>query len=162
MTLPALTAWDWAVGLIVFLSIAFGIWRGLIRTVFALLGWVAALLAIPLLGPVAVDSMGLVDYAWVAYVLVFVAVWIIVRLIGRVLARGARSAGLAGVDRLLGGAIGVARAVLIIGVIVVAAKVSGANESASWKLSFTRPLLEYILTTLEPYLPEKVGGVVRT
>lgn len=154
-----LTAWDYGLALIGLLSIGFGLWRGLIRTVFALAGWVAALVAVPSLGPIAADSMALLDNAWVAYVLVFLVALIGTRMLGGMLARGAKSAGLAGVDRLLGGALGVARALLILVVIVIAAKMSGLNESPSWKLSLSRPLLEQTLRFIEPYLPEKISGI---
>ena len=154
-----LTAWDYGLALIGLLSIGFGLWRGLIRTVFALAGWVAALVAVPSLGPIAADSMALVDNTWVAYVLVFLVALIGTRMLGGMLARGAKSAGLAGVDRLLGGALGVARALLILVVIVIAAKMSGLNESPSWKLSLSRPLLEQTLRFIEPYLPEKISGI---
>lgn len=157
--MPELTAWDYGLALIAFVSIGFGLWRGLIRTVFALAGWVIALVAVPSLGPIAADSMSLNDNAWVAYVVVFLVALIGTRMLGGLLARGAKSAGLAGADRLLGGALGVARALLILAVMVVAAKVGGLNESASWKMSLSRPLLEQTLKFIEPYLPEKLSGI---
>lgn len=160
--MPELTAWDYGIGLILLISSAFGLWRGLVRTVFALAGWVAALLSLPFLGPIAVDAMSLTSNFWFAYVLVFLGVLIGVRIIGNLIARGVRSAGLGGLDRLLGGAIGVARAVLIIVVLVIGAKLSGLNEQASWKLALSRPVLEALLAAVEPYLPEQVSGIRRT
>ena len=160
--MPELTSWDYSLLLIAVVSIGFGLWRGLIRTVFALAGWVVALIAVPSLGPVAADSMALNENAWVAYVIVFLVALIGTRLLGGLLARGAKSAGLAGVDRLLGGGLGVARALLILAVIVVLAKASGLNQTASWKMSLSRPLLDQTLKFIEPYLPEKLSGIKQT
>ncbi len=160
--MPELTAWDYGLALIAVVSIGFGLWRGLIRTVFALAGWVIALVAVPSLGPIAADSMALSENAWVAYIVVFLVALIGTRMIGGLLARGAKSAGLAGVDRLLGGGLGVARALLILAVLVVAAKAGGLNQNASWKMSFSRPLLEQTLKFIEPYLPEKLSGIKQT
>lgn len=160
--MPELTAWDYGLLLIGFVSIAFGLWRGFIRTVFALAGWVLAVAAIPTLGPLAAQAMSLTDNAWVAYVLVFLVALIGTRLLGGLLARSAKSAGLAGVDRLLGAGLGVLRALLVVAVIVIVAKLSGLNESASWKLSYSRPVLEETLKFIEPFLPDRLSGIKRT
>ncbi len=160
--MPELTAWDYGLALIALVSIGFGLWRGLIRTVFALAGWIIALVAVPSLGPIAADSMALNENAWVAYIVVFLVALIGTRMVGGLLARGAKSAGLAGVDRLLGGGLGVARALLILTVLVVAAKAGGLNQSAAWKSSFSRPLLDQTLKFIEPYLPEKLSGIKQT
>lgn len=160
--MPELTAWDYGIGLIGLVSIGFGLWRGLVRTVFALAAWVAALLALPTLAPIAVDALALSDHAWVAYVLVFLAVLVGVRLLGGIVARGVKSAGLAGIDRLLGAALGAVRAALIVAILVVLAKLSGMNENPAWKLAFSRPILERMLAVMEPYLPERISGIRRT
>ena len=91
--MPELTGWDYLAAIIVLLSVGFGFWRGLIKTVFALAGWLGALLAIPTLAPLLVTQTGMQANAWVIYVGVFLAVLIGIRLLGRALARGAKSAG---------------------------------------------------------------------
>ena len=156
-----LTGWDYLAGVIVLLSVGFGFWRGLIKTVFALAGWLAALLAIPTLAPLLVVQTGMQNNAWVIYIAVFLVVLIGVRLVGRALARGARSAGLGGADRGLGALLGAGRALIVIVALVAVAKAAGLTEHASWQSALSRPLLEQVLTWIEPYLPEKVSGIRR-
>ena len=160
--MPELTGWDYLAAIIVLLSVGFGFWRGLIKTVFALAGWLGALLAIPTLAPLLVTQTGMQANAWVIYVGVFLAVLIGIRLLGRALARGAKSAGLGGADRGLGALLGAGRALIVILALVAVAKAAGLTEHASWKGALSRPLLEQALSWVEPYLPEKVTGIRKT
>lgn len=157
-----LTGWDYLVVFIVLLSVGFGLWRGLIKTVFALAGWLAAVFSIPMLAPMLVEQSGMQSNAWVIYVAVFLAVLIGVRWIGRILARGVRSVGLGSIDRGLGGVLGAGRALIILMAIVTAAKLAGLTEQSAFKAAWSRPVLEQMLSWVEPYLPQSVSGIRRT
>jgi membrane protein required for colicin V production len=160
--MASLTGWDWFVLLVALFSIGFGLMRGFVRTVFALAGWLIALIATPIVAPMLVPYSGLQSYPWAVYLVLFVLILIGVRQAGRMIARGLRSAGLGGADRGLGALLGVARAAIIIAIAAVAAHAVGLSESASWQEAWSRPLLDRMVNLLEPYLPEQISGIRRT
>ena len=109
-----LTAWDWFVLATVVLSIGLGFIRGLVRTIFALAAWVVSLLGVPVamhwLVPVLPPEL---PYALLV-VVIFLTLFIGVRMLGSLAFRALRGIGLGGADRLLGGALGAVRAAVII------------------------------------------------
>ncbi len=157
-----LTGWDWFVGVVALLSIGIGLIRGFVRTVFALAGWLAAAIATPILSPILVAMIGMQDNPWVIYVLVFVGVLLLIRLTGGMLARALGRAGLGGADRAMGALLGAARALLLIGLAAIAAKVAGLSETVAWKDALCRPMLDGIVQWAQPYLPEKLSGIRKT
>lgn len=160
--IASLTGWDWFLLVTSLLSIAAGLWRGLMRTVFGLAGWAAALIGTPLLAPWLIGASGLSGYPWVVYVLLFVAILVGVRLVGALLARGLKKAGLGGADRVLGGVLGAARAAIVIVIAIVAARALGMTGGPAWQQALTRPALDAIVAMMEPYLPERMSGIRRT
>jgi membrane protein required for colicin V production len=148
-----LTGWDWFVAAALLVSTILGLLSGLVRTVFALAGWVVALLGAPIATPILLDATGWDLHPFFVMVVLFFALLVAVRLIGAALARALSSIGLGGVDRLLGAVLGVARALLIIAVVAAAARWLGADEKPSWQQALTRPLLERLVAFVEPLLP---------
>ena len=157
-----LTGWDWFVLLIALFSIGFGLMRGFVRTVFALAGWLVALIATPVVAPALMPYFGLQSFPWVVYIVLFVLILIGVRMAGGLIARGLKSAGLGGADRAMGALLGVARAIIIIAIVAIAARAIGLTGSPSWQQAWSRPLLDQMVSMLEPYLPERVSGIKRT
>ena len=115
--LAQLTGWDYLVLLVALLSIGIGMLRGMARTVADLASWLVAFLAAPVVGTLVAPLLGLQEYRPLVITLGFVAVFMLVRLLGVALARGLSAMGLAGADRALGGLIGTLRAILVIAVI---------------------------------------------
>ncbi len=162
LSLDVLTGWDWFVLLVFLLSISLGVWRGLVRTVFGLAAWVTALIGAPLLAPAVVDAVGMQAYPWVVIVLLFVAILVAVRLLGSALARLLGKVGLGGADRGLGGALGAARALLLILLAVVAARMLEMDQNSAWRNALSRPLLEALVQWVEPHLPQRQINVRQT
>lgn len=155
MTLAMLTGWDYLIGLTLVISVLLGLFRGLMKTVFALAGWVVAFVGAPVVSPPFVELTGLQQYPWVILVLAFFVLFILVRSIGILLAKLMSSAGLGGADRALGGLIGAARALLIVAVVAVVGHALGWHQSASWQQAVSRPLLDTIVANVIPYLPAR-------
>ena len=152
--LAALTGWDWFIVTVALISTALGIWRGMIRTVFGLAAWVLGVVGAPLLGMLIASEFGITGVPiWVLYIVAFLLTFMAVRLAGALFLRGARSVGLAGVDRVLGAALGVVRAGLVILVAAVIAHRLGFAQSASWQAAASRPLLETMIEVAQPWLP---------
>ena len=122
---------DYAVLGVFAVSVAVGAWRGLVREVISVLGWVIAFLAANLLAgplgpemPRVIPSLELKIAA--AYLTVFIVSLVLTALIGLLLSSIVKAVGLAAVDRLLGALFGAARALLIV---VAAALLAGDRKS---------------------------------
>jgi membrane protein required for colicin V production len=149
-TLQSLTYWDYAVLVVVLLSVIFGLLRGLVRTLAALASWVLAPMA---LGWWAGIPAGLIMLG--LFILIFVAV----RILGGLVAKALSWVGLGSLDRLLGALFGIARALVILAVMVAAAVVSGLNQSEEWRASHARPLLDELAARVDPWLPKPFTGL---
>ena len=126
----------------------------MVRTVFGLAAWVLGVLGAPLVGVLIGQQFGITGVpAWVLYVLAFLLTFVGVRLAGVLFLKGVRSVGLAGVDRVLGAALGVARAALVVLVAAVIAHRMGFAQSPAWQAAAARPLLETMIEIAQPWLP---------
>ncbi len=97
---------DYAIIGVIVASIAWGVWRGLMREVMSLAGWVLAFLAANAvagpLGDLLPDSLGSAEVRiLVAFAVVFVFTLSAATLVGMLLAKLFKAAGLGGVDRTL-------------------------------------------------------------
>jgi membrane protein required for colicin V production len=116
----AVTVFDYAAAFLLVTSCLFGVVRGATREISTILAFIvaaaAAVFALRFTAPIA---KGLVHAAWlantVAVLATFVAVYAVLRLIAGAITAGVRQTGLSGLDRLIGGAIGVVRAVVVLG-----------------------------------------------
>jgi membrane protein required for colicin V production len=149
---------DYAVIGITAVSVLWGIWRGVVREVISLAGWVIAFLAANLFaGPVA-DYMpaGLQNpqfRALAAFVCVFVASLIVTTLAGVLLSKLAKAAGLGGLDRALGALFGLARAALVIVALVLLAGLTKLPRQPDWRQSVAGPWLAQGAMALKGWLP---------
>lgn len=156
MSLDQLTGWDYLVVLVLGISVILGLLRGMIRTLFALAGWVVAFIGAPVLTPPLLGLTGISVPPWVALAVVFFALLLLTRLAGTLLARLTSSVGLGGVDRGMGVVVGVARALLIVAAIAVAGRLLDLHEQPAWQKAMSRPLLDRIVQTVDPYLPTRL------
>jgi len=157
---------DYALPGVFAVSLILGIWRGLVREVLAILGWVIAFLAANLLAgplgpmmPKAVPSAEL--RVAVAYVAVFVVSLVIASLAGLLLSTAVRAAGLGGLDRLLGAGFGALRALLIVLAGALLAGLTSAPRQAWWRDSASGPLLAQAAAAVKPYLPPTLSERLR-
>ncbi len=157
---------DYAVVGVFAASLVVGAWRGLVREVISILGWVIAFLAANLLagplGPVmpqAIPSPELRIAA--AYVAVFVGSLMAAALVGLLLSKIVKAAGLGGVDRMLGALFGTARGLLIVLAAALVAGLTSAPRQSFWRDSASGPLLVQAAQTLKPFLPQTFAERLR-
>ncbi len=161
-----MTWFDYGVLVVLGLSASIGVWRGLIREVFALAAWIAAALAAMLFaGEVATwlpasFATPLVRTV-IAVIVVFVAVLIAVSLGGLLVSKLARAVGLSVADRTLGAVFGVARGALILLVLVLAAGLTALPKEPFWREAKLSAPLETAAIAVKPYLPRPVAERVR-
>ncbi len=157
---------DYAVIGVFAVSLAVGAWRGLVREVLSILGWIIAFLAANLLAgplgsemPQAIPTPELRVAA--AYVAVFAASLIVTALVGLLLSKIVKAVGLGGVDRLLGALFGTARGVLIVLVAGLLAGLSSAPRQPFWRDSVSGPWLVQAAQALKPLLPQTFAERLR-
>jgi membrane protein required for colicin V production len=162
MDLQQLTFWDWFVSVSAVLSVGLGLWNGLLRTVFHLAAWLVGVIA-AMVGPswIQVDAANRFASLWLP-ILFFIAGFVVTRLIGHFAGKGVNKLGLAPVDRMAGALFGVARAVLVVAVVVAGARMLNWHQGEQWQRSFSRPVLDGVLSIVEPWLPDATRGVQRT
>jgi len=140
--------------IVVLLSAAIGLFRGLLKEVLSLASWLAAFILSLYFAPVLADRLGAVlDNHSVRLVLGFILVFVITLMAGGLIqwlvSRAVQSTGLSGTDRFLGFLFGSARGVLacIIGLIALRPFAEGADW---WQASvLTTDLLAFEDEVLE-------------
>ncbi|HUK04197.1 MAG TPA: CvpA family protein [Burkholderiales bacterium] len=157
---------DYAVLGVFAMSLVLGTWRGLVREVVSILGWVIAFLAANLLAgplgpamPKAIPSEELRIAA--AYLIVFILSLVVTSLAGLLLSKVVSAIGLGGVDRLLGAAFGALRGFLIVLAGTLLAGLTSAPRQAWWRDSASGPLLAQVAGAAKPWLPQTFAGRLR-
>lgn len=157
---------DYAVLGVLVLSTAWGVWRGLVREVISLAGWIGAFLVANLLAEPLADalprSISNPDLrVIVAFVAIFVVTLTLATLAALLLAKALKAAGLGGLDRTLGGLFGVARGVFIALVFALVAGLTSLPQHPIWKQSFSGPVLGRTAIQLKPWLPPALADRLR-
>lgn len=157
MSVEQLTGWDYFVLATLAISIALGALRGLVRTVFALAAWLVALVGAPLATPPLLAFTGWSFPPLFVGVIVFFVLLVAVRLVGSLLARTLSRIGLGLADRTLGSALGVLRALVVITIVALVGRQLGADREPAWQQALSRPLLEVLVSWVDPWLPTRTG-----
>jgi membrane protein required for colicin V production len=157
---------DFTVLGVVAASVIWGAWRGLVREVLAILGWVIAFLAANLfagpLGEVMPQAIPTPELRLAAaFIAIFLGSLVVTTLIGLLLSKAVHAVGLAGLDRLLGAMFGVARGALIILAATLLAGLSSLPREAAWRDSLVGAPLAQMALALKPLLPPAFAGRLR-
>jgi membrane protein required for colicin V production len=157
-----MTAFDYALLALIFLSAALGVWRGVIREVFALGAWIVAIVCMFLFGQTVANALPLTGQAaWLkslaGYALVFVTIFITLSVIGFLFSKLIRAVGLSFLDRGLGMMFGVVRGVLIAVLVVLVAGATGLPKTQWWKESATAKPLETFAAILRSKFPDDLA-----
>jgi membrane protein required for colicin V production len=157
-----MTWFDYAVIGVILGSIAWGIWRGLVRETMSLAGWVIAFLAANLFAaPVAEilpDTIKRPELrTLMGYVVVFLGVLVVTTAGAVLLGKIVHAIGLGSLDRTLGGLFGLLRGLLIAVAFALAAGLTTAPQKSFWRDSATAAPLEGAALALKPWLPPALG-----
>ncbi len=157
---------DYAVIGVFAVSMALGAWRGLVREVLSILGWVIAFLAANLfagpLGPAMPDAIPSPELKLAAaFVAIFFVALVVTSLAGLLLSKIVSAVGLGGIDRTLGTVFGAARAVLIVVAATLLAGLTSAPRQAYWRDSACGGPLAQAALALKDLLPPAFAGRLR-
>lgn len=152
---------DWALLAVLLLSLAVGLWRGLVFEVLSLLGWVAAFIAAQAFAPQAAAYMPLggpgspLNLA-ATFVALFVVALIAWTLAARLIRLLINATPLRLIDRVLGAGFGLLRGLLVLLVVTTVVTMTPAARSGAWRASEAAPWLTAMLHGLKPMLPQQL------
>jgi membrane protein required for colicin V production len=161
-----MTVFDYVVIGIISLSLLFGLWRGVVGEIIALLAWVLAVLAaIEFGGEVGLAVFaGVVDPAMrtlAGCVLIFVGVLVAMSLVRLAVRSMVKALGLSVSDRLLGMVFGLARGLLVTMVLVGLGGMTAAPRQIWWKEATLAPPLETAVLVARQWLPDDLAKRIR-
>ncbi len=155
-----MTAFDFAVIVIIALSVLLGWWRGFMYELLSLIGWVVAyIVAVTFTGqasPYIPESVGAEGVrSGVAFAALFVATLVVSGIAAWLLAKLAKFAGLAGIDGKFGAMFGVLRGVLVVLALVWLGGLTKLPQQPWWRDAWSsKPLLQAALYAKD-YLPDE-------
>jgi membrane protein required for colicin V production len=153
-----MTSFDYVVLAIIGLSV--------LLSLLALMSWVVACLVAkiytvqlaPLL-PADIPTESLRFLA--AFIILFLATLLVSSLLAIALSQLLKNIGLSWLDRMLGAIFGMARGLIIIGVLVFLAGLTSLPQDTRWRSAmFSAPLEALVLTTL-PWMPQEIAKHVK-
>ncbi len=161
-----MTLLDYAVFAIVGFSVLLSVIRGLVREVLALAAWAIAFVVAWLLGselatlmPEEIPSMELRVLA--GFATVFFLALLAMSLVAIAASQLVKSAGLGVEDRMLGAMFGLARGLLVVMVLVLAAGATSLPAEPVWREAALRPLLERAALCIRDWLPPAIGQHIK-
>lgn len=157
---------DYVIIAILLISIGIGVVRGAMREVLNVAGWVLAfILSHEFAGNLAAYFA---DWAAepavrlvVAWLAIFLLVLVLVAMIASLLSELMRKLGLGGLDRGVGGAIGLLRGTLVLIALTLAAGLTKLPQSALWQHATITPTLEIAALYTRAVLPENVATRIK-
>ena len=161
-----MTGFDYVALTIVGASLLFGLWRGVVGEIIALVAWVLAIVGAVEFGSEAgrVAFAGIGDPALrtlagcVAIVLGVLVLMALVRVVVRSLVK---AAGLSVSDRILGMVFGLVRGVLVCMVLVGLGGMTSAPTQIWWRTALLAPPLETAVLVAKPWLPDDLAKRIR-
>ncbi|MHB1145412.1 MAG: CvpA family protein [Thiobacillus sp.] len=157
---------DIIVVLVLILTVVRGLMRGMVDTLFSLAAWIlafvsgkwGALIVAPLL-PIGIETPEIRYFA--GFAVVFLVVLIGVLLLGHALASLVRAVGLGSVDKGLGGVLGLAKGVVILIGLTLAAGLTSLPHTEFWQQAALSDSLQTMALLALPLVPADVAQYVR-
>jgi len=163
MTPPAGLAWvDGLLLAVLVISVAVGLWRGLVFELMSLVGWVAAYVAAQAFSPqlavwVPIGTPGSALHQGAAFAATFVLALIAWSLLARLLRLVIHATPLTFIDRVLGAGFGLLRGAVLLLALATVLAFTPAVRSAAWQASTGAAWLGTALHSIQPWLPDEVA-----
>ncbi|MEN3373636.1 CvpA family protein [Dechloromonas sp. ZS-1] len=161
-----MTYFDYTVIGVIGLSLLFGLWRGVVGEIIALLAWALALFAAIEFGGVVGEALfnGINDPAMrtlAGCVVIFIGVLVAMALVRMVVKSMVKALGLSMSDRLLGMIFGLVRGVLVTMVLVGLGGMTAAPQQAWWREATLAKPLETAVMVAKIWLPDELAKRIR-
>ena len=140
---------DYAIVVICVASAAFGFWRGFVKEAISLATWLIAIFLAWQASWLVEDRLGEWTAApelrvWTARAIIFCVIMIVGGLISWMMRALIRSSGLSGTDRSLGGIFGLARGILLVGLLAIVIDLAELESETWWSGARLRPFCEQV------------------
>jgi membrane protein required for colicin V production len=157
---------DYIVLLVLLLTMVHGLMTGMVKSLFSLAAWAlafvlgkwGALVVAPLL-PIGIESPGIRYFA--GFAVVFLLVLIAMVLLGHALATLVAAVGLGSTDKFLGGVLGLAKGLVILTGLTLAAGLTSLPRTDFWKRAMLSSSLQAMAQRALPLVPADVAKYVR-
>jgi membrane protein required for colicin V production len=157
-----MTIFDYAVLCVLLLSVLLSIFRGAVRELLSLAGWVVAFIAarslsvdlVPMIPPSIEDESLRMSVAFVA---IFLAVLVAMGLIAMLLSALIKTVGLGFIDRMLGSVFGLVRGLLIVLMVVLLAGMTTLPQEPLWQKALLSKTLEKAVGLTLPWIPQELS-----
>ena len=157
-----MTIFDYAVLCVLLLSVLLSIFRGAVRELLSLAGWVVAFIAarslsvdlVPMIPPSIEDESLRMSVAFVA---IFLAVLVAMGLIAMLLSALIKTVGLGFIDRMLGSVFGLVRGLLIVLLVVLLAGMTTLPQEPLWQKALLSKTLEKAVVLTLPWIPQELS-----
>lgn len=157
---------DIIVVIVLVLTVVRGLMTGLVNTLFSLAAWILAFMlgkwgasiVEPLL-PLGLDNPAMRYFA--GFALVFLAVLIAVLLLGHALTTLVRAMGLGSTDKVLGGAMGLVKGLVILTGFTLLAGLTSLTRTDFWKQAALSDTLQAMAESVLPWVSTDVAKHVR-
>lgn len=161
-----MTYFDYTVIGVVGLSLLFGLWRGVVGEIIALLAWALALFAAIEFGGVVGEALfnGIADPAMRTLggcIVIFIGVLVAMALVRMVVKSMVKALGLSVSDRLLGMIFGLVRGVLVTMVLVGLGGMTAAPQQVWWREATLAKPLETAVLVAKTWLPDELAKRIR-
>lgn len=161
-----MTSFDYAVLAILGLSVLLSMMRGFVRETLALASWLVAFFVAkiytlelaPLL-PQAIPSESLRLLA--AFLILFLATLLVCSLLAIAFSQIFKQVGLGWLDRFLGAIFGLARGIVIVGVLVLLAGLTSLPKDTQWRNAMFSAPLEAMVVSLLPWFPSDIAKHIK-
>lgn len=161
-----MTFFDYAVIVIVALSLLLGVLRGVVSEVLSLAAWVLAIVAAKLLAPKLAPEFA----QWIfdpslqylaAFAVIVVAVLIFGAVVKLLMKSVIKAIGLGTIDRILGAVFGMTRGAGVVLILVAAGGLTAIPKQSWWRDAALSPPLETAVIGIKPWLPQQWASKVR-
>jgi membrane protein required for colicin V production len=139
--------------------------KGFVHVIMSLAGWFVALIiahySADFLSPYLVSTgLGDTPRYVLAFVIAFVIALVAWGIVTMMIKQAVSSIGLGGLDRLLGGAVGLFRGAVILISITVLVSMTPADQSTTWQNSTAVKMAKAAAQASKPFLPAKIAAIV--
>lgn len=160
-----MSAPDWMLLGIVVVSAVFGLMRGFVGVVVSLVAWLLSGWAALRFGGeaatwLAAPSVPTATQVLAGHALAFIGVLLVVSLVGWMVRWAMKSAGLSGIDRMLGLALGIVRGGFVACALVLLFGLTSMPREPEWQASRVVPVLVPGAQVLRGWLPDWVASQV--
>lgn len=161
-----MTAFDYAVLGILGLSVLVSMMRGFVKEILSLSSWIAAFFVARFytleLAPLLPDSVPNEALRFLAaFLILFLATLLVCSLLSIAITHVFKSVGLTWLDRGLGAIFGLARGMVIIGILVLLAGLTNVPKDSRWQNAMFSAPLEFMVTKGLPWLPADIAKHVK-